>query len=536
MGARLIPDVVRQAMQLGLAAPGLKAREILSVDIIEAVHQHPILTAQVRVAGGPRAAVGTLGLPLEAGIFDGRSFQVHFSGTVEECDLAGRILTFTALGHSHGRDKAIRTRQFGDAAGPTPAARLLGMADVLEGIENSSRLSIPIQLVTQWNCSDYALVKRLADLHGLMLVSLANGSMRLTDGKDGPRMKIPSSAIHDGSERVWASRGWAGTVDVATWDLHQGQFAKTSARSSPRASRSKTLEAGLARLCTTGGLIEIRSTRCGIGQDDAETVDAIERSLAGGLFRFQAALGYSERGIGLCTRLRITGHPIPDELLVVRRRLSYRPGGGSVRDQFRNEIECVPVSRPPVASPRPMPGPVTPVLGRVTSIGDPAGMLRVKVEFPWHVGRSSGVWCPVPQSFGGDAAGRYAGAVDLPSIGDMVMGLVDPLSFDSPTVLGSVCAGLVGGRKPGRPSPEDTRVLFRSADGVELRVSGGGGKSSGATLRVVSADDTPKCQLTLSGDGSITLSGDSLAIDARKVTVSGPTTVAGSLHVTKVSS
>jgi hypothetical protein len=75
--------------------------------------------------------------------------------------------------------------------------------------------------------------------------------------------------------------------------------------------------------------------------------------------------------------------------------------------------------------------------------------------------------------------------------------------------------------------------LFRSPDGVELRVTDGGKERTGVTLAVQAPDGKLLCCLALSADGAVAVCGSTVSIKAPEISIEGKAGVKGSINVAK---
>jgi hypothetical protein len=196
------------------------------------------------------------------------------------------------------------------------------------------------------------------------------------------------------------------------------------------------------------------------------------------------------------------------DLVVVARDLSYDPRRPPGR-QVVNHIMARPAAAADApAPPEPARG-LVPLIGQVVGLDDSRRHGRVKLRLPWHEVRGAnpsrfdGVWCAVPQSFGGaDPRGRCHGAVVLPALWDWCIAVADPRGFVPPVLLGAVyrgdrarTSGLVG-------DPALDRLLAATPGGVVVlaRDDPGGGAGS-LTLAVRDAGGRAVASLILDRTG-----------------------------------
>jgi hypothetical protein len=530
---------VEQGVDLKLASRRVKIQEILDLNLREAPHQHAALTARVRVKGRLAEALSAVGRGVEAMAFDGRAFRPLFRGTVDEIDFADSCLTISALGPTHERDEAVHTRTFGEADRLTPVHQLRGMRELLAGVKSAGKLTHAAPVVWQFAATDFALLRRLADLHGLMvLTSALENQATLTDGGDGPTVPVPAAWVMPGSEQVTARRGPAADARCLTWKVLSGDMPDKPAR--PEPPDAGGLFADILKGAAAGGgaASVVHAASLGGAGDDVQLATRLARAHRAHLVRYRATLNYHGRDVAVGSRIRLEGHPLTEELFVARRCLRYRPDAGAPEAQFTNEIECTPAAAPPLGAVLPTPGAAVVLLGRCLDIDDPLHLARVKAACPWHgaTGRA-GVWCPMPQPFGGTTEGRHAGAASLPAVGDWVVLLADPTGFDPPLVLGSVYPGssAKGAKKQAPPpSPPRERVLFRTASGAELVVlEPHDGKPMAVTLGIRGADGSDVCRIRLSADGKIDAFGSDLHFRSKSLEAESKCRVKGSLNVTK---
>jgi hypothetical protein len=511
-----------QAVRLRLTEPDLDVVSVTFANLSEAVNQHAALAGQVRYRGGLAAGLKAVNsrVTMEV-VLGGKPVRV-FEGEVDEIDASDGELSLRAFGASRSRDEAVRTASYGGAPDPKPIHQLAGMESLLKGVGGGDKLTTPVAQVYQYYQTDFTKLVELAGLHRLFVLAPGVGSISLADGSTGPLKKLAPDLIVPRSERVTVRRR-AATVDCLTWNPHTGGVPARAATGKVDGNGAGLL-ADLVRDIVRGKGAAARKHQlfpaaCGTELSDGARADRLTQAGAGRLVRWRGRLRGAAAGIGVGQRLRLKDHPIEDELLVVARDLTYRPGAAPAWGQLVNAVECTPVAFPPFDGPAGAAGPVIPLLGQVSDVKDPKHLARVKVTYPWHARRGArtaweGVWAYTCQNAGGSEGGKAHGAVELPRPLDWVLTLVDPAGFEPPLVLTTIYHG-----QPGAPrlrDPERERVLLWTAGGIRLLADdGGAGRPASVKLAVLSADGKEQARLVLSADGTVTIVGKTLELEGK---------------------
>ena len=153
------------------------------------------------------------------------------------------------------------------------------------------------------------------------------------------------------------------------------------------------------------------------------------------------------------------------------------------------------------------------VIGQVTDIGDPDGMFRVKVSFPWLADDYESWWARVAQP----GAGGDRGLAWLPEVGDEVLVAFGHGDVRSPYVIGSLYNGVdhppLGGQLIDTATGQVVRRACVSRTGHRLVLCDDDG---GPQVLLATGDDNLKVTLdvaqtsiTIDSSGSVTISGGS---------------------------
>ncbi len=363
--------------------------------------------------------------------------QPVFSGTVSDailCDDGVGVLTI--LGKSAERDETVRVRSFGTGPGRVAIKSLSGIAELLTGVENTAKLTMPVAHLYQFGQTDYEMLQRLAGWHGLYLRENATGSVGLSDGADGATHLVTPQIVVPHTTNLHVHKRAASARCISTDLLAE----KTPARLATPAAMACPATPLAAAAHSLGACRPHDLYGGGAGLTDAERATRATAAARTALAGWRAQLtGPLATQVRVGDRLKLAGSEITDLLLVREAELTYTP---VERDPFVLAVDAVPagpLAGCPIAA---IPGPVVGVFGTVLDAPDQTGRAWVRVAFPWHEPGDS-IWCPVPQV---TAAQAGRGAVEVPAAGETVFALFDPTSFDPPTVLGAVYRGRGGGQ------------------------------------------------------------------------------------------
>jgi phage protein D/phage baseplate assembly protein gpV len=153
------------------------------------------------------------------------------------------------------------------------------------------------------------------------------------------------------------------------------------------------------------------------------------------------------------------------------------------------------------------------VVGQVTDIGDPDGMFRVKVSFPWLSDDYESWWARVAQP----GAGNGRGLAWLPEVGDEVLVAFGHGDVRAPYVIGGLYNGVdpppLGGQLIDTATGQVVRRVCVSRTGHRLVLCDDDG---GPQVLLATGDDNLKITLdaaqtsiTIDSSGSVTISGSS---------------------------
>ena len=151
------------------------------------------------------------------------------------------------------------------------------------------------------------------------------------------------------------------------------------------------------------------------------------------------------------------------------------------------------------------------VIGLVTSVDDPEGLGRIKVEFPWLGEGFESNWARLATAL----AGPELGAWFLPEIGDEALLAFEMDDVRRPYVLGF----LWNGENP-PPSSEPSERILKTVSGHKLTFNDASGDES-----ITLEDASGVNKVVLNKDGiSIETSGD-FSVTANKVIVKAETSM-----------
>jgi hypothetical protein len=530
-----------------ISLPGLKVCAALDVRLDEALDRHPVLTARLAIDAAPelvlQAAAARLSWSVPHGpqplkVFDGFVTQVNVS---HEPLPAGSLLslfrsdpvvyTLVAQGMGVSRDLARRTRSFGGGPAPEAIHKLPLLKDLLAGVEGIAALTLQVEHLLQCDETDWQFLVRLAHLAGLSVVTTPDG-LRLSNHQAAKEKKLSPELLVEAADSITVSLGLA-AAESLTWDAAKGEVPQAKQNREIKTS-SKMLKALLlkADLLQKGGKHQAYPPCLGARIPDEEQATHLAQSHAAGLLRWRGLL--RDPGVALGDVIRLPDqHPLDLPLFVTHRSLSYAPGARTA--QLLNEVEAVPAGLGrPVPAPTPPGAGTLSVVGQVADSNDPGKLGRVKVNLPWQARTGEaknweGVWCRVPQPFGGiDAKNRPHGALHLPAPYDWVHVLVDPSGGSPPLVLGALYRGPAKAPAAAADGEHD-RLLLLTAGGVRV-LARDSKEPAGTSLTLAIADANGKdvCKLVLTGDGQIKVEAKS----AHLTTTEGVEAKAKTVHAT----
>lgn len=446
-------------MTLELSAPGFGVDRVESLTLNMRANLPPTGVVRVRYDASLVAALGVCGTAVSLRVTVPAPVPVSqpvFTGTVSDAILGDDgVAVLTVLGKSAQRDETVRVRSFGTGPARVPIKSLTGIAELLAGVGNSARLTMPVAHVYQFGRTDYEVLQQLAGWHGLYLREDPNGSLCLSDATDGTTHLVPREAVVPRSTTLHLHKRAAAARCVST-DLLTEKTPSRPATPAAVASPGTPLAAAAHSLgaCRPHDLYG-----GGAGLTDAERAGRVAAAARGALTAWRAVLtGPLAAQIRVGDRLKLIDSEVTDVLLVRAAELTYTPVGRNPLAVTIDAVPAGPLGGCPVSA---TPGPVVGVIGTTLDDRDQNGRAWVRVAFPWHE-PGDGIWCPVAQATASEP-GR--GAVEVPAAGEAVVALLDPTGFDPPTVLGAVYRGPGGGQ----PTTGARRVLHVSP-GIRMEV------------------------------------------------------------------
>ncbi|MBK9386634.1 MAG: hypothetical protein IPN34_17615 [Planctomycetes bacterium] len=446
-------------MMVEVSAPGFSIDRVESLTLSMRANLPPTGHVRVRYDASVAAALGVCGsavsirMTLPGPIPVG---QPVLAGTVSDAILReDGVAVLTVLGKSAQRDETVRVRSFGTGPGRVAIKSLSGIAELLAGVGNSTRLSMPVSHLYQFGRTDYEVLQLLAGWHGLYLREDPTGTLCFADHTDGALHTVPRSALVPRSTTLHVHKRPAGARCVST-DLLAEKTPSRPANAAPCANPGTPLAAAAHSL---GACRPHDFYGGGAGLTDAERAGRAAAAVRGGLTAWRAVLnGPLATQVRVGDRLKLADSEITDVLLVRQSELTYTPAH---RDSLSLAIDAVPVGPLggiPVSA---TPGPVVAVIGTCLDDPDESGRAWVRVAFPWHES-GDGIWCPVAQA---TASKPGCGAAEVPAAGASVVALLDPIGFDPPTIVGAIYRGAGGGQPT-----TGTRRILHASPGLRLDI------------------------------------------------------------------
>ncbi len=448
-----------QAVTIDIAAPDFRINHVESLTLSMRANLPPTGVVRVRHSATTVAAIGVCGAAVSMGVTAPAPVPVCqpvFTGTVTDAILGeDGVAVLTVTGKSGQRDETVRVRSFGGGPGRVVIKSLTGIADLLAGVGNSAKLTLPVAHLYQFGQTDYEVLQRLAGWHGLYLRENSAGVLSLSDGTDGVPHLVPREAVAPRSTTLHLHRRTAAARCVSTDILTD----KTPPRPATPIAGANGVTPLAAAAHALGACRPHDLYGGGAGLTDADRAGRAAAAARGALTAWRAVLtGTLAPQVRVGDRLKLIDSAITDDLLVRAAELVYTP---TSRDPLTVAVDAVPTG-PLGGCPMPaVPGPVVGILGTTLEDPDRTGRAWVRVAFAWHE-PGDGIWCPVAQA---TAAKPGRGAVEVPAAGEAVVALLDPTGFDPPTVVGAVYRGPGGGQ----PTTATRRILH-SSPGIRVEV------------------------------------------------------------------
>ena len=512
------------------AAGALSPRSIESVRVREAVGEHASFRAQLHLGEERETVLSSVGR--EISWREGQ--ELLFKGIVSRVSHRQGETVIEALGESCRLDFVKRTRSFlppKDGSGlpgasPSPVGQLEGFRSAFQrSFTGFASLDAQVVALHQFEETDWAFMNRVAALSGCFLVARDEGTW-VTAGPVDEATLSPNDVLDRETEAT--ARLVVPESESLTWHLDSGRQPGSPSAGESQATGFDAERLALAEAARlAGGKARHREFRPALPglPSDATVARELARRRQSDCFRVRVETLAADVRLG--AKLSLPGaSDLAADLVVLERTLRFDPHAESY--QLVSSLDCGPAGLG-LAPHQPPPRPAVTVLGQVRSVEDPLKLGRVLVGLPWHPG---GVWCTVPQAFGG----KDGGALQLPLPADWVQVLLEPFEQSPPTLLGS----LYRGDAPAPPvkgpfaesrvlaaTPAGHQVLLADADGATTTLAVLNGTEAVCSIELKKGS---KKVLVSAKDGEVSVSGKTVRL-AGEVEIEGNVTVKGKLSV-----
>ncbi len=520
-----------------LSNPSIPVLATEDVRLREGFNTVPHLTACLRLDLEPERAAELLGTGLEWSVPVGTGRMLVFRGIVNHVSLRDDLVFLTAEGEGWKRARAWQTRSFATVM-PTAISQLPGLESVLTGITNTEALKAQATHALQYQETEWDFLVRIAGFCGQALLSSLDG-LQFTDARDVKPRPLPGSSLFAFGERLSLDLV-ATAAESRTWKPSEGTVEPGVSADALAESKDpwvKKLHARASAALGEGHRHQVFLDPFGAVLPDLDQAKRISERLVHDLLHWEAASIDPSWTVGQVVTL--SQPPLNDSsLLIAGRILTYAP---SRSPQLVNELQCrLHGFGVPIPASQGMPRGLSIHTGQVIDLVDPLKLGRIQVNLPWQARGGDeppagweGVWCLIPQPFGGiDAGQRAYGIVNYPLIHDWVRVVLDPSGFGPPTVLGVVYRG--ASVPEALSDPKTERILLHTPGGLKIHAREAVGEGTASLTFALEPSANSRCRITLTSDGHVTIESGTSKVDLadKAITVSTTeTTVSGKLHV-----
>ncbi|TIX46600.1 MAG: hypothetical protein E5W81_04205 [Mesorhizobium sp.] len=498
-------------MKLHLPDAAITIVTILGAELIERCNHHTQLEASIVCEEPAEAVLRTIGQPLEISI--GSPAPIELRLTIGRIEVSSGVCRLTAYGPSYQFDLIKRTRSF-DADVPQPISAF-NIEEVFQKVEGLNVLSAKCAHIGQFEETDWKLLVRLARRSGAVVVTTADGRLKVVRTAEGTRRTEVDVAriVEDRLSIEVVST----IVESVTWDWRTGA-APTRGATHSFSGSDQTIEGAIHR--AAGSILpggeRHRVFRHSDAPDDEYEAKILSAALRAPTLRWAARLRNLDVAPG--DILSLSGSKSVDTpMLVISRSAIFE--GRAVDGQLSIEVEAISADAVPAgAAEDSVLEPMLRAIGVVVSVDDPERLGLVKVHFAWHAKESEGTWCRATQA----AAGAGHGAFNPPVKGDWVITLHWPKSGELPVIVGAIYRGdakiadYLGELSSQRAivlTPGGQRIVADDgSDSLHIGIFNG----AQAVCELVLTKDPPTIKLESNSGGTISMKAETIELEATK--------------------